>query len=1090
MLLAKKYSVKLCVLLTSLFFINQIHSQVIISQYYEGTGTNKWIELTNLGNTSVNTASPQLQLGLWASAGSTGNISFSGSPSSTVALSVTIPAKGSVLIGNTGNGTEVPYLTAASAAQSSNTVINFNGNDGIALLNASGTIIDRFGTGINATDISYVRNATVTAQSSTFVLSQWTTASLTTVQTAAAGTSNRLGVHTPPACVTPTAQPTALSFGTITSSSIAGSFTGTTAADEYLVVRSLTSTLSANPVDGTVYNAGNALGGGTVVSRGASSSFSSTGLNAGTIYYHFVFSIKSTSCTGGPKYLTTTPLTGSATTLLPACVTPAAQPTALAFSGVTSTSINGSFTAAVANEYLVVRSLSSSLSANPVDGTVYNAGNALGGGTVVQRSTATSFSATGLSVGTTYFFFVYSINSAGCSGGPKYRTTAPLTGSQATAANACVAPTAQPTALNFSSVTQTSMNGSFTASAADEFLVVRSLNSSLSANPVDGTVYSAGNALGGGTVIQRSNATSFSSTGLTASTTYYYFVFALNSNCSGGPVYLSAAPLSGSQATAANSTTLNYYFGNLHSHSSSSDGNKEDLTKGPADNYAFAKTALCMDFLGISEHNHTGAGMHLVDWQPGRNAAAAATTSTFVGLYGMEWGVISGGGHVIVYGMDSLIGWEPNEYQIYVPKSVYTGAGGLFEKINNHGNNALAYLAHPNTSDFNNLAGTAYNAAADNAIVGSTVESGPAFSTTTNYTNPASMTDVGYYRTMLGKGYHLGPTIDHDNHYMTFGKTAKTRLVILAPALSENNLLQSMREMKFYASEDCGAAIDFRVNNQPVGSIFTGIGAPVITVGSTTTSPVTSLTLFYGVPGSGVAATSVATSTTGTLAFTHTALANLATGYYYCDITEADGTRILTSPIWYTRNDAGNGPHSITSLFTINEDNRVVVKWTTRNEEAAQQFVIERSLDGGHTFEPIGLTNGNGATPFTNTYVLNDDAPSTGLSLYRLVQKNSDGKTAFTDVKAVNRTGAEFTYMSVYPNPVHGLLAVKLNAPAAQKTTIEIFDISGRRLLTQNIAIVEGDQTLSVNMGALQSGSYIIKTVIGGRVMMKQVVKM
>lgn len=40
-------------------------AQVIISQYYEGSGTNKWIELTNMSSSSINTASPQLKLGLW-----------------------------------------------------------------------------------------------------------------------------------------------------------------------------------------------------------------------------------------------------------------------------------------------------------------------------------------------------------------------------------------------------------------------------------------------------------------------------------------------------------------------------------------------------------------------------------------------------------------------------------------------------------------------------------------------------------------------------------------------------------------------------------------------------------------------------------------------------------------------------------------------------------------------------------------------------------------------------------------------------------------------------------------------------------------
>ncbi|MBL7747154.1 MAG: hypothetical protein JNM19_06985, partial [Chitinophagaceae bacterium] len=334
---------------------------------------------------------------------------------------------------------------------------------------------------------------------------------------------------------------------------------------------------------------------------------------------------------------------------------------------------------------------------------------------------------------------------------------------------------------------------------------------------------------------------------------------------------------------------LNYYFGNLHAHSSYSDGNADNTTKIPSDDYTYAKTALCMDFLGISEHNHATAGMSIANWQPGRTQAAAATTSTFVGLYGMEWGVISGGGHVIVYGMDSLIGWEAGNYDIFVAKSVYTGTGGLFDILNRHGGNALAYLAHPNNTDFNNVLGNAYDVNADNAIVGSTVETGPAFSTNTTYTNPGtSMAHLSYYRNMLAKGYHLGPTIDHDNHNMTFGHTAKTRLVIRASTLTENNLLDGMKKMRFYASQDCSAKIDFTVNTTDViGSIVTRAGAPVIGVTSTgTTSAISSVKIMYGVPGSGTAATQLTSNASGTFTYTDNGLANGSQRYYYLDITE------------------------------------------------------------------------------------------------------------------------------------------------------------------------------------------------------------
>ena len=1213
----KSYSTFLLVIaiLSLSIFSLSVKSQVIISQYYKGAGTNKWIELTNMGSTSVNTASPQLKLGLWPSSGTTGSIKFSGSASQTVNLIVTIPAKGTVLIGNTANGTEVPYLTASSAAQTSNTVINFDGNDGIALLNSSNTIIDKFGQGINANNISYIRNSNITLPTSTFSTSQWTSVSLATVQTASATSPNRLGFHIIPSCTTPVNQPSAMVLGSVTTNSIAGSFTSATGADAYLVVRSSSTLLTSNPIDGNLYSAGNSLGGGIVVANSSSSSFTATGLNSGTNYYFFVFSVKSISCSGGPKYLTANPLTGNATTTLPACAAPSAQPTAFSFANAVSTSISGSFSASGANEYLVVMSAASTISAAPVNGIVYNSGDAFGGGTVITRGTATSFSATGLNSNTTYYFFifalnntactggpvyltasplsgsqttlypscvtplaqssaftssstynsidgsfaavpgtdgylvlmstvssltsnpvngtiytagnslgggtvisaganlsftatglnanstyyffVYSYNNSACSGGPLYLTPSPLTGNQATTISPCAAPPQQPTAISFSSVTASSINGSFTTAGADEYLVLMTTNSSLSANPTDGIIYNSNDNIGGAIVVQRGVSSSFSLSGLSAATAYYVFVFSLNSNCSGGPVYLTTALLSGSQITSAvESTVLNFYNGNLHSHSSYSDGNSDNTTRIPADDYAFAKTALCMDFLGISEHNHATAGMHLADWQPGIDQAIAATSSNFVALHGMEWGVIgtqgSAGdhaGHVIVYGMDSLIGWEAANYQIYVPKSTYTGAGGLFEILNRHGGNALAYCAHPDNYDYNNLLNITYDVNADNALVGTAVESGPAFSTDTTYTNQAaSLSYYTFYKNMLAKGYHVGPTIDHDNHNFTFGHTAKSRLVILATSLSENNLLDAMRRMRFYATEDCGAKINFTVNTQPLGSILRQVGAPAISINTITSAVVSSIKLMYGIPGSGSAATTLTSTTTGTLNFTHTALANLATGYYFADITETNGARIITAPVWYTRDDLAARPVPMISFFTINEPDRVVLKWVTSNEPSNQFFEIERSADG-RNFTRIGSLQGKGANSIPTNYAIEDRNPVNGIAYYRLLQKNAAGNISYSEMKVVDRGLKPSGYITIYPNPVHGLLTIKLFETANETTLLELYDMAGRRVGSKALNLISGEQNLQLHMSALDNGSYIIKIRLGKEILTRVVNK-
>ena len=229
-------------------------------------------------------------------------------------------------------------------------------------------------------------------------------------------------------CIKPTSQPSALSL-TSSPITISGSFTyPTPAADKYLIVRSTASTLSDNPVEGVSYNAGQPLGGGFVVDTISDNTFTDGNLTPSTLYYYFVFALNNQNCSDGPSYLTTDPLTGSLTTqALPPCTTPGGAAGNLQLSPGNNV-VSGSFEAAVnTNKYLVVISDNSSLSATPVDGTIYNEGDALGGGTVIKFSNTLFFLATGLKRSTTYYFFIFSANNE-CAGQPYYYAT-PLSAS-------------------------------------------------------------------------------------------------------------------------------------------------------------------------------------------------------------------------------------------------------------------------------------------------------------------------------------------------------------------------------------------------------------------------------------------------------------------------------------------------------------------------------------------------------------------------------------------------------------------------------------------------------------------------------------
>ncbi|MBP6288088.1 MAG: hypothetical protein KA409_14300, partial [Ferruginibacter sp.] len=217
------------------------------------------------------------------------------------------------------------------------------------------------------------------------------------------------------------------------------------------------------------------------------------------------------------------------------CTEPASQPSNLVLTP-TPTTVSGTFDAAIpaANEYLIVRSTAATLASPPADGTFYTTGDPLGGGVVVSSTTSISFTDINLIPATTYYYFVFAHNNENCSAAPNYLQLNPLTGSIATPAlPPCTTPSSAPTNLVLTP-SVISVSGTFTAAAgANRYLVVRSLNASLAATPVDGTTYTTGQAFGGGTVVTYTSATSFSSFGLTAGTLYYFFVFSANGDCSG-----------------------------------------------------------------------------------------------------------------------------------------------------------------------------------------------------------------------------------------------------------------------------------------------------------------------------------------------------------------------------------------------------------------------------------------------------------------------------------------------------------------------------------------------------------------------------
>lgn len=243
------------------------------------------------------------------------------------------------------------------------------------------------------------------------------------------------------------------------------------------------------------------------------------------------------------------------------CPEPVAQPTNLTLNS-TASSVSGTFTPVVApttiQNYLVVRSLSNTLTQLPVDGTSYTNGQLISGGngTVITVSNNGTFTDNTVASATQYYYFVFSIEDQSCVGGPNYNTINPLTLSVITATPpACVTPAAPTTPFTLTPA-NTTVTGTFTESGASKYLVIRStMMPPLGATPANGTVYTAGQTIGSGTVVNYTASNTFTATGLSVATTYYFYVFAANDVCLGEPFY-STVSIDGSSTTTNNSTGI------------------------------------------------------------------------------------------------------------------------------------------------------------------------------------------------------------------------------------------------------------------------------------------------------------------------------------------------------------------------------------------------------------------------------------------------------------------------------------------------------------------------------------------------------
>jgi hypothetical protein len=408
----------------------------------------------------------------------------------------------------------------------------------------------------------------------------------------------------------------------------------------------------------------------------------------------------------------------------------------------------------------------------------------------------------------------------------------------------------------------------------------------------------------------------------------------------------SSLPLGGTLLSADLGFTP--YFGNLHSHSSYSDGL---LT--PADAYAYARLAAPtpLDFLAVTDHNHAGAGMQLASYDLGMAEAAAANDDgEFVAIWGQEWGIIASGGHANVFESPVLFGWEPGNHDVFVAEGNYTGLYTAYLANPPSGYPPLVEWCHPASGDFNNYALTDDSRAVVSLMA---LITGPAFSTSTTESDVGSTTgNEALFQDALRKGHRVSPAGDQDNHEANWGASTQTRTVALAAGRTKSQILGALALGRNYASQDHNTVVKFSADGRPMGASWSSPDGVRFAVEVSDPDPgdgVAQIDLFRGITG--VSNAVVVATSLGNPDFAwrdDTPLADGTEAHYYLRIRMNDNANIWTGPVYVTRGPGGGttavGDGAAVGIAMSASPNptlgRVTAAFSLPRETASAQLVV------------------------------------------------------------------------------------------------------------------------------------------------------
>jgi hypothetical protein len=180
-------------------------------------------------------------------------------------------------------------------------------------------------------------------------------------------------------------------------------------------------------------------------------------------------------------------------------------------------------------------------------------------------------------------------------------------------------------------------------------------------------------------------------------------------------------------------------------------------------------------------------------------------------------------------------------------------------------------------------------------------------------------------------------------------------------------------------------------------------------------------------------------------------------------------------------------PVRFVSVHAKKTDQGNMVSWNVTDEAEVSHYEIEKSFDGTN-FGVVGSVKYKQATTAINQYNFTDvTASNTDKVYYRIRQVDHNHFYTLSSMVIV-KTNSENLF-GVWPNPATSQVNVNISASSSQSTYIELFNLTGSKLLSKPVHLAVGVNAFLVkDLNAFSPGVYIFKILADGKNHMQKIV--